>query len=341
MTDEMIATMATDLNIHQFACESKSHFISRLLYSAMACWIKTAALDRPISFHADLNQGISRRHILERCDNVLTEMLRRFPASEPWFKTELGNEGTVPLLRSRLIRHGDLLNVGFQTNLTLAPEVVIPLNPDLECGKGYLLNPSFFYSGIAMLRIRKVESHSEGSDRADSCKWLRNYIKSAWWKSVDHIEGVEYFNPFLKVKSNYRCWQDVPPAPVEDIVFARYTVNVLPTEYLLIMLGENKKLHRIDSFLRKTGEYRRFQFALRRIAGNDLNAAAKIYHDHIHLKLNFYLPEWENRLLESFSWPCNSVSDKLEWDMVPSIWPYIKIHLEKLGIAIREETADG
>lgn len=341
MTNEMIVAIAADLNIRQFASENRSQFINRLLYSAMACWIKAAALDRLVSFHADLDQGISRRHILERCDNILAEMLCRFPTSKPWFETGPGNEGAIQLLRSRLIRHGDLLNVGFQTNLTLAPESVIPLNPDLECGRGYLLNPFFSYSGIAMIRGRQTEYYFDESDRTDSCEWLKNYIKSAWWKPANLPEDIEYFNPFRKVRSNYGCWQDVPPAPVEDIIFARHTTRLTPTEYLLIKPGENAQLHRIDPFFRETGEYRRFQFALRKVVGNDLAADVKIYQDHIHLKLSFYLPEWENRLLESFSWPCSSVSDKLEWDMPPLVWPYIKTHLEKLGIAVREEIPDG
>ena len=353
MTDEMIATMAKDLNIHPFACESRPQFINRLIYSAMACWIKTTALDRSVSIApnqnqrtgqqhiAGSNQGTSRRHILDRCDNVLAEMLYMFPASEPWFKTDPGNGSAVSLLRSRLIHHGDLLNVGFQTKLTLAPESITPLNSDLECGKGYLLNPSFSYSGIAMLRRRKSEYLFEGSVPVDSCEWLRDYIKSAWWKPVGHMENVEYFNPFLKAKSNYRCWQDALPTQAEGIVLARYTNNALPAEYLLVKTGENNKIHRIDSFLRETGEYRRFQFALRKIVGNELVADSRIYRDHIHLTLNYYLPERENRLLESFAWPCSSVSDKLEWDMVLSIWPHVKIHLEKLGIAVREETEDG
>jgi len=341
MTDEMIVAMATDLNVRRFVNENRSQFINRLLYSAMACWIKAAALDRSVSFHPDSDQGISRRHIFERCDSILAGMLQRFPVSKPWFETDPGNERAVQLLRSRLIRHGDLLNVGFQTKLTLASQAVIPLAPDLECGKGYILNPSFSYSGIAMIRKRQTEYRFEENDRVDSCKWLKNYIKSAWWKPAGILEDVEYFNPFRKVRNNYGCWQDVPPTPVEGIVFARHTTNLLPPEYLLIKPGENAKLHRVDSFLRETGEYRRVQFALRRAVGNDLAADAKIYGDHIHLKLSFYLPEQENRLLESFAWPCCSVSDKLEWDVLPPIWPYIQIHLEKLGIAIREETTDG
>lgn len=348
MTDEMVATMAMDLNVRQFASETRSQFINRLLYSAIACWIKTASLDDPISL-PDLGQsvsrqqiqGVSRRHILERCDRVLTEMLQRFPASKSWFEVRPGDEKSVSLLRSRLIRHGDLLNIGFQTNLILAPESVTLLSSNLECGKGYLLDPSFFYSGIAMLRKREAECCFKGSDRIDSCEWLGNYIKSVQWKPVSHLEDVEYFNPFRKARSNYRCWQDVTPVPVEGIVFARQKVSLSFTEYLLIKPGENTKFHRIDSFFRETKEYRRFQFALRKLVGNDLTANAKIYNDHIHLKLSFDLPEWENRLLESFAWPYSSVSDKLEWDMILPIWFYVKIYLEKLGIAIREETMNG
>ena len=341
MTDEMMVTMATDLRVRQLANENLPQFINRLLYSAMACWIKTAALDRPVSFHTDGDLGISRRHILDRCDSVLAEMLNRFPTSKPWFVTPLGNEKAIQLLRSRLIRHKDLLNVGFQTNLTLAPESVTPISPDLECGKGYLMDPSFSYSGIAMIRRRQTEYCFEDSDRINSYEWLKDYIKSAWWKSADLPEDVEYFNPFRKVRSNYRCWQDTPPVPVEGIIFARRNANPLPAEYLLIKPGENTRLHYIDSFLHETGEYRRFQFALRKIVDNDLATDVRIYQDHIHLKLSFYLPEWENRLLESFAWPYNSVSDKLEWDMPLSIWAYIKVHLEKLGIIVREELADG
>ena len=341
MTDEMMVTMSTDLRVRQFANESLPQFMNRLLYSAMACWIKTAALDRPISFRTNGDPGISRRYILDRCDSILAEMLSRFPTSKPWFETLPGNEKAVQLLRSRLIRHMDLLNVGFQTNLTLAPESVIPISPDLECGKGYLLDPSFSYSGIAMIRRRQTEYRLEDSDRINSYEWLKDYIKSAWWKSAGLPEDVEYFNPFRKVRSNYRCWQDTPPAPVEGIIFARRNASPLPAEYLLIKLGENIRLHYIDSFLQETGEYRRFQFALRGIVGNNLVTDARIDKDYIHLKLNFHLPEWENRLLESFAWPYHSVSDKFEWDMPLSVWAYIKIHLEKLGIVVREELADG
>jgi len=336
MTDEMTVAMATDLNVRQFANENRLQFINRLLYSAMACWIKAAALDRSVSFQPDSDQCIGRQHIFGRCDSILAEMLQRFPVSKSWFE----NERAVPLLCSRLIRHRDLLNVGFQTKLTLAPQTVIPLAPGLECGKGHILDSSFSYSGIAMIRKRQTECRFEENDGVDSCQWLKNYIQSAWWKPAGLLENVEYFNPLCKVRSNYRCWQDVPPAPVEGIVFARYTASQFP-EYLLLKPGENTKLHHIDSFLQKTGEYRRFQFALRRAVGNDLAADAKIYGDHIHLKLSFHLPEQENRLLESFAWPCSSISDKLEWDIVPSIWPYIQIHFEKLGISVREETTDG
>lgn len=345
MIDEMTVAMATDLNIHQFANENSPRFINRLLYSAMACWIKTAALDSLVSFSTERNQGTSRKHILDRCEGILIEMLRRFPMSNIWFKTEHGDTA-VQLLRSRLIRHGDLLNIGFQSNLTLAPATVLPISSDLECGKGFLLDSSFSYSGIAMLRKRITESPYEENSRVDSLEWMREYIKSSKgnWTTDKNFEDAEYFNPFCTEKSNnYRCGQRVLPTSVEGIILARRTERLISPEYLLIKPDKdmNMKFHCIDPFLRDTGEYRRFQFALREAVGNNLAVDAKIYRDYVNLRFGFYLPEWENRLLESFAWPCNSITDKLEWNMLPVVWPYIRINLEKLGITVREEIIDG
>lgn len=129
---------------------------------------------------------------------------------------------------------------------------------------------------LSALRRQMTGCHFEENARADSCEWLKNYVKSSWWMSVGSMEDAEYFNPFCKMKSNYRCWQNVPPVPVEGIVFARSTAKLRPPEYLLIKPGENTKVHRIDSFFQEMGEYRRFQFVLRGLIGNNLTA---LYYD--------------------------------------------------------------
>ena len=61
MTDNLLSTIATDLNISQLDRESDIDFINRVLYSAMACWIKTVTQD--ISINENYQNVVSKKHI--------------------------------------------------------------------------------------------------------------------------------------------------------------------------------------------------------------------------------------------------------------------------------------
>ena len=64
MKDRILYAMASDLGIDRFENESEMRYCSRVLYSAMASWVKAAALDRPVTSIQRVVQGVSRRHIL-------------------------------------------------------------------------------------------------------------------------------------------------------------------------------------------------------------------------------------------------------------------------------------
>ena len=83
MDDKILAAMASDMNITKYKTESESQYCTRILYSAVACWIKTAATDKVLG--SDENSGVSRRHIIDRCVPILNELLLRHPLSKQWF----------------------------------------------------------------------------------------------------------------------------------------------------------------------------------------------------------------------------------------------------------------
>ena len=88
MKDRILYAMAADLGIDRFENESEMRYCSRVLYSAMASWVKAAASDRPVtSIQGDV-LGVGRRHIFDKCTAVLNEMLKRYPESRPWFEME-------------------------------------------------------------------------------------------------------------------------------------------------------------------------------------------------------------------------------------------------------------
>ena len=59
MRGEIIAAMAADMNIKKFNNETDLQFVQRVLYSATACWVKAAALDRNIG-DENVDTGVSK-----------------------------------------------------------------------------------------------------------------------------------------------------------------------------------------------------------------------------------------------------------------------------------------
>ena len=124
---------------------------------------------------------------------------------------------------------------------------------------------------------------------------------------------------------------------MEGIWFARRNICQNGYEYYLLRQDESLYKHRMDPFLQKVNEHRRFMMAMRRIAGNDVPIEVYHYTDHVLVKLRIHLPQKENSLLETYAWPHNSIMDKLEWDMGELVWEFVKPHLYGLGIKLIEE----
>ena len=337
MDGEILQAMAADLGMDRYIAESEAQYCNRVLYSALACWIKAAALDQPLAPVQEEAQGVSRRHILCKCTSVLNEMLKRFPESAPWFEAASDMDTPVSILLCRLIRHGDLLQVGFGTNLVLAESNRTALATGVECIKGEPLLRGTRYSGIAMMQ-RTGEDIVPGS-RADEdvTTWFREYIRCAWWKTAGTEEDIQYFNARGKSGNNYSRWQSERPAAVEGIWLARRSVFQGGYEYFLLRQGDYLMKHRIDPFLQKMGEHRRFMMAMRRMVRNPALVRVCRHRDHISVKLNVRLPQRENSLLETYAWPRGSLTDWLEWDMDNCAWGGVEPQLCALGLVLTEE----
>ena len=335
MDDKILTAMASDMKIIKFTDESDSQYCNRILYSAIACWIKTVAADKMLGSGDD--SGVSRHHILNRCTQILNELLLRYPTSRSWFLPEIDLDSPISLIRSRLIRHGDILNVGFNTNLILAKEEAVPICESFATHKGVLLSPQTHYSGIAVIGS-PLPLNVPYLIMQDSVSWFNEYIQSAWWEKCSCFdENIQYYNAEKKSRNNYSGWQSLKPMPTNGIILARRTVNNAEYEYFLLKEKSGIQfIHRIDHFLQEIGEYRKFMFALRSLADNKIPCQISIHGDHVLLKIWVYLPQNELNFLESYAWPHNSVSDVLEWDMQLNIWSYIRPHFEAVGFVIME-----
>ena len=332
MEDRILHTMAADLGIFKYENESERQYCNRVLYSAMASWIKAVALDQPVTSEQMDNPGVSRWHISDKCTAILNEVLKRFPESKLWFESEKTQESPIAFLLSRLLRHGDILQVGFETTLILAGRNETILSDRIKCRKGEVLSEGTFYSGIAMLQKVQKSEVFEPEAVKEAAVWFEDYIKSAWWKETEIDDNVQYFNACKRTKNNHLCWQTERPEPVKGVWLIRRTIYKNGYEYFLIRKDEGLYKHQIDSFLQEMGEHRRFMIAMRYMADNAVPVQAERYSDHISLKLRIHLPQKESILLETYAWPHNAAADRLEWDMDEAVWGFIKLHLYHLGL---------
>lgn len=333
---DLLQTVAIDLGIERYSVETDAQFNNRVIYSAMACWIKAACQDLPVG--GEHSEGVSRRHIHDKCSRILSSFLCRYHSSEPWFVVEEANNDAVSILRSRLLRHQELNNVGFNTSVALAATSNTCLSGGLEVIHGMLFLAGAKYNGIALTKQSAQLDASPRLDVSPVGEWFDSYIKTAWWEPFDasREECLEYFNARRKTSNMYKCWESVIPKEKDKYLVVRRPINVTSHEYL-ILNTQNSRMHRIDPVLKDFGEHRRFMFALRSAANNSVPGQAIRYQDHVHLKMRTYLPAKETQLLETFTWPHNSINDRLEWDMSIPVWNYIEPFLSALGMAIKEE----
>ena len=341
MREQMIAAMAKDLKIKKYLTETQAQFETRALYSAIACWMKSTALDRPLTSEANKELGVSKRHLLDTCSRIFHEYLCRFPASQAWFLPDTNSDDPLAIIRQRLYQSGDLINIGFKTNVTLSKPSTLFLTDILVQKTGIVFDERVRYSGIATIMNERLIPTAVADPVKVASDWFSEFVKAAWWTPGSAEENIEYFNPHKSVNNFSSGWQTNRPDSVLGFTLKRRVINKLSYEYI-IEKSINGRIysHRLDPYLQKTHEYRRILFALRKMAHNPVVITAGTFHDHVHLKMRVYLPDEEYALLETFAWPHHSIEDRLEWDMDKDVWEYVQMKLSCLDVEI-EETQHG
>ena len=341
MREQMIAAMSKDLKINKYSTETQVQFETRVLYSAVASWMKASALDRPLAGGTNIEPGVSKRHLLDTCSPVLAEYLCRFPASQAWFFPDANSEDPISIIRQRLYQSGDLTNIGFKTNVVLSEAKALPLTENLVQILGVVFDGQVRYSGVsAIMNVRMIPPNDNDNAECAST-WFANFVKAAWWTPSSSDEDVEYFDPYKRVNSFSSGWQTKRPDSVLGFTLKRRVINKMSYEYIIEKSHNGRSYsHRIDPYLQKTHEYRRILFALRKMAHNPVSITVDTFRDHVHLKMRVYLPDKEQFFLETFAWPHYSIVDRLEWDIDNDAWAYIRKKLLCLDVEI-EETQHG
>ncbi len=330
--DDLIRTISNDLKIERYDTESEESYKCRIIYSALAIWIKcqTVSID---------GKDVSQKFITQKCTNILQHYLSRYNDCEKWFmKNKEGkNLSPISILEQRLFSCGEIIRKGFQQNVSLPYYQSEFITYNLVRIKGLLqegLLSNQFVSGCVILQENNNSLYFLEKDNISKEELIMKIFYQTNWTSKElHYQNIEYFNPMKKKTSLYQRWQREPLDQIhQNLPFICFRVkNEILYSYYLIRVKDGNST-KIPEFYIKTGKVKRLLFILSAMVGNPIRYRKQTYNKLIIVKLNAVLPETENDFLCACGWPIRSIDDNRWFVFHGSVWPVIKHYFDHLGM---------
>jgi len=200
----LLDEMAKDMKIYPYQGEDLILYRSRLVYSAIAHWIRYISQD----YLSDDFQGKSKAYILKRASEELNAFIITFPDLKDWFCQETSEiEDVIRDIRNKMLGAGELVEINSCEKITL-PEYC-----ENACGEGVVRVIGISKTELALEHIgvtrifldSKREFISTSNQNVEQFfEWI---YKNAKWGECNNINDFELFDSYSK-KPPYQSWTD-------------------------------------------------------------------------------------------------------------------------------------
>lgn len=227
MKDQLIKNIRNDLKISQYDGEDRTNYYCRILYSAIAEWLKMSILDKT----NENSKYKSKLYLRLRGEEILKSFLQIFPECYDYFykDSDSSTKNPINIIREKMISNGELI----ETNEGIT----------LPSGKIHIPNSSYirivgvtyenvFSSGITKLKNEIYEIETK-QVKLNNENFFKTYFKKMKWDILSTFDDFEYINPKLN-KPPYKCWQSVDSLKEHTIHLSRLYVNDYLYDYYWI-----------------------------------------------------------------------------------------------------------
>ncbi|WP_268625859.1 hypothetical protein [Paenibacillus alvei] len=349
MNNTVIKRIAADLRVRRVPDEKQEYFYSRIVYSALSMWIRYSTLDEDIFDHSVEKIGMSKRYILNKCQTFVDNMIELYPCIESWFYPEKQDTNPTEIVRNRLHQCGELVDVGFFTDVALPDYEECSINEKVRIIRGIPSEGLYRMTGLAQLKVSEKENHNSvhlfnfyGLRDKSAISLLDEYLKLAKWNKRTTING-HIFNKY-SMKSFSNSWESSCILKEHDITIYRNPMHQKGNRDYSFMKKVNNCIYvsQINEYLINQYEIRRFMYGLKGKANNPVRATYKRYDDKKIVELNLFngLPTREESILFLLGWPMNNINDKNNLLFNNDVWEFVRKMLSNLNIKL-EEIANG
>jgi hypothetical protein len=338
---EIISQINKDLKIQRYSNEADTDYIARVIYSALSMWIRHSILDKDILIDSEKDHGVSKIHILNRCSFFLKKMLSLFPECNNWFYPDEIEGNPVVIVRDRLNNSGELLDIGYETNLGLPKYEESVIAMGLNVVRGLSNNGYTHITGLAQLKVTDIWPNTDmeeisnfyGMPNMDAQEVLQNYLYRIRW-SHQNITSGQMFDRYSS-KSFSNSWIDEIWLKDRDI--SLYKIGIYDFGFIKFEGGEYY-LSQIDNYLIEKREVRRFMYGMKARVNNPVKASYRKHAEAHLIELNLYnaLPSLEKTLLLLLGWPKGNIKDYYNFLFDDAVWAFVTVVLERLHIKLEE-----
>jgi len=339
MNSNLLEKMSSDMHISPYPNENKESFVCRVIYSALAEWMRCFVLD-------ENETGIvlpkSKIYMLKRGQDILTSLLEVFPECKTWFVNKDSQDNTykefVSSFRELMIKTGELTcDDDNHVHLSSLSFITYEDNVDRVIGCLGKTNSILIASGITRIVDRLNDSNAINKrNHIFESLSVNSFYDKASWTRCDSIEPYEFFIPQLKT-SLYNSW-DRKPDDVSEFYLARIQIfNGINEFYILKREKTSWYVQRLNDVMVSMKEYRRVMLWLRNQAGNPMKLYYSIHDNVVVINRFCRFPSNEETIMKTFGWPIgNDYTDDMQFVIPIEMWPAISRMINGIEIEIKE-----
>ena len=337
----IINEINNDLKLYKYKEEDYILYKSRVIYSALAKWIRISTLNCDILEDEEVNIGQSRKKLSNKAKIFLDNIIEIFPEINEWFYPKGIKESPESLIIDRLKNSGEIINSGFNTYLALPNYEECIISDKVKVCRGIESKEMHTYTGLSQLKLLKGNykvDKSElfefyGIENQTSIDIWKKYIKNIEWRKRQDT-SYYIFNKDSNVNF-YNSWEC--NYKLKDGEISIYKENHLDFG-VIKKVNNNIYTSQFPSCLVDEYEIRRFMYGLK----SEVNNSSVAYYRYLNIKnavelnLTSALPNHENNILLALGWPKKSIQDTTNLIFSIHVWEFIKLILENLNIVVRE-----
>lgn len=345
MDDRLVSRISKDLNISAFSDENDKSFGNRLIYSAIASWIRMLVLGKS---YIDMQSpeeteypNVDINHIQNRASQVSYGLLQSISHEDSWVPRIVEDQGSE--LTSTIIRNMkfcyEISELNDKRRLTASPRRIASSGKMCLHMGGFDWNNnsnSWYTVGLGRWELNvdlKTNIRTKFTiPNANHETFLIELIKDATWKEKHLKANYQIF----KTGSDafYRnAWKEIDNKKIPyGISLLR---NIEEGGFLLVRREVSEmSVSLLDSWYYQEKELFRIMYALDAEAKTPAQFKVECKEDYVVLHCHSNLPNAEARLLHLSSWPKRNYRDDYYRIMPIKQWKLFRKILENLGISV-------